>query len=98
MEEVLSDSASGRRVVRVGDTVRRRMYPWSATIHRLLAHLEAVGFDRAPRFLGIDAQGREVLSYLEGTSGGDGVRESPPRGADVWAMVVSPAGCAPSRS
>jgi hypothetical protein len=92
VEEVLSDAASGRRVVRVGDTVRRPLYPWSASIHRLLEHLEAVGFDRAPRFLGIDEQGREVLSYLEGTSGGDGVRDSPPRGADVWAMVVAPGG------
>ncbi|HEY4315690.1 MAG TPA: phosphotransferase [Actinomycetes bacterium] len=92
MEEVLSDSPSGRRIVRLGDTVRRPVYPWSPTIHRLLAHLEAVGFERSPRFLGIDEQGREVLSYLEGTSGGDGVRDSPARGADVWAMVVPPKG------
>jgi len=30
-----------------------------------LRHLEAVGFTGAPRFLGIDAAGREVLSYIE---------------------------------
>jgi hypothetical protein len=61
-----------REVLRVGDTVRRPMYPWSATIHELLRHLEAVGFPYAPRVLGIDDQGREVLTYLEGDSGPDG--------------------------
>jgi hypothetical protein len=35
-------------------------------VHALLRHLAAAGFDGAPRVLGIDAQGREVLSYLEG--------------------------------
>jgi hypothetical protein len=53
-------------VVRVGDTVRRVPGPWSPAVHALLRHLEAVGFDGAPRFLGIDARGREVLSYVEG--------------------------------
>ena len=31
-------------------------------------HLEAVGFKGAPRFLGVDSQGREVLSYIPGTA------------------------------
>jgi hypothetical protein len=53
-------------VVRVGDTVRRPTRGWSPGTHALLCHLEAVGFDGAPRFLGLDAQGREVLSYLSG--------------------------------
>jgi hypothetical protein len=53
-------------VVRIGDTVRR---PWRATTPAtaaLLEHLERVGFDGAPRFLGRDAEGREVLSYVPG--------------------------------
>jgi aminoglycoside phosphotransferase (APT) family kinase protein len=29
-------------------------------------HLEEVGFESAPRFLGVDAQGREVLTFIEG--------------------------------
>lgn len=33
----------------------------------MLEHLEAVGFTGAPRFLGIDERGREVLEYLDGT-------------------------------
>src|SRR4029079_2794072 len=53
-------------VVRVGGTVRRPGGPWSPGVHALLRHFEAAGFDGAPRFLGIDDEGREVLSYVEG--------------------------------
>lgn len=53
-------------IVRVGNTVRRPLHPWSTTVHALLQHLERVGFEGAPRFLGIDERGREVLSFLEG--------------------------------
>ena len=53
-------------VTRVGDTVRRPLRPVSAATHALLEHLEQVGFDGAPRFLGVDERGREVLSYIPG--------------------------------
>jgi phosphotransferase family enzyme len=53
-------------VVRVGDTVRRPVGEHSPAVHALLRHFEAVGFDGAPRFLGIDEQGREILSFVEG--------------------------------
>lgn len=53
-------------VIRVGDTVRRPMGEWSPAIHKLLLHLESVGFDGAPRFLGIDEVGREILEYIPG--------------------------------
>jgi hypothetical protein len=86
VEEVLAEDEH-RRVVRVGDTVRRTMYPWSASVHLLLQHLESVGFAGAPRFLGIDDRGREVLSYVEGICGADG-SIGPGSGAHVWAMVV----------
>lgn len=56
-------------VVRVGATVRRRQGPWSATVQGLLRHLEAMGFAGAPRFLGIDDQEREILSYIPGEMG-----------------------------
>ncbi|MEU4242824.1 aminoglycoside phosphotransferase family protein [Actinoplanes sp. NPDC026619] len=69
--QVLQDSPH-RRVVRIGDTVRRPLHPWSATIHELLQHLESVGFTAAARFLGIDDEGREVLTYLDGDSGAAG--------------------------
>jgi Phosphotransferase enzyme family len=56
-------------VVRVGDTVRRNAGPWTPAVHSLLRHLERVGFTGAPRALGMDERGREVLSYLEGECG-----------------------------
>lgn len=59
--------------VRVGDTVRREAGPWTDAVAALLSHLERKGFAGAPRFLGIDAQGREILSYLEGETVGDDV-------------------------
>jgi hypothetical protein len=42
-------------------------------VHAVLRHLERVGFDGAPRVLGTDEQGREVLSYLDGDTVGDSV-------------------------
>lgn len=39
-----------------------------------LRHLEHVGFTFAPRFLGIDGRGREVLSYVEGEMTGRPLR------------------------
>jgi hypothetical protein len=53
-------------VVRVGDTVHRPQSAGSSAVQSLLRHLEDVGFEGAPRFLGTDEQGREVLTYLEG--------------------------------
>jgi Phosphotransferase enzyme family len=55
-------------VVRVGDTVRRPQRRTSPAAHALLRHLEAVGFAGAPRLLGVDSRGREVLSYIPGTA------------------------------
>lgn len=69
-QEVLLPGGVANRglVVRVGDTVRRPLRPASPAIHALLRHLEAVGFTGAPRLLGIDEQGREVLGYIPGTT------------------------------
>ncbi|GHJ17078.1 aminoglycoside phosphotransferase/kinase family protein [Micromonospora sp. AKA38] len=53
-------------VVRVGDTVRRQAGPWTPAVHALLDHLWSVGFRGAPRPLGIDGHGREVLAYAVG--------------------------------
>ena len=63
---LLGGTANRGLVVRVGDTVRRPLRASSTATHALLQHLERVGFTGAPTFLGIDAQGREVLSYLRG--------------------------------
>ena len=55
-----------RGIVRVGDTVRRPLKPGADYVHALLGHFERSGFDGAPRFRGIDSQGREILSFIEG--------------------------------
>ena len=54
------------RVERVGDTVRRRQGDRAEYVHEVLGHLESRGWAGAPRFLGVDDTGREILSYLEG--------------------------------
>ncbi|WP_336206987.1 hypothetical protein [Nonomuraea sp. LPB2021202275-12-8] len=71
VDDVLQDGAH-RRVVRIGDTVRRPVQPWTPAVHALLRHLQAVAFPYSPRVLGIDEEGREVLTYLEGDSGPEG--------------------------
>jgi hypothetical protein len=53
-------------VVRVGDTVRRPPPANAAFVHDLLRHLEGHGWPGAPRYLGTDAEGREVLSFVGG--------------------------------
>ncbi|WP_052715798.1 phosphotransferase [Devosia chinhatensis] len=53
-------------VVRIGDTVRRATKRDMSLQHALFAHLAAKGFAGAPRFLGHDEEGREILTYLPG--------------------------------
>jgi Phosphotransferase enzyme family len=53
-------------VVRVGDTVRRPAGPWTPAVHALLTHLHSAGFGAAPRPLGIDERGREILTFIHG--------------------------------
>jgi len=50
--------------------VRRPVQGNSPLVHALLRHLEDAGFAGAPRFLGIDNAGREVLTYIEGEVAG----------------------------
>jgi hypothetical protein len=67
-DEVVLHGGNTNVVVRVGATVRRTSGAWTPTIHALLRHLESEGFDAAPRALGLDDRGREMLSYIEGTA------------------------------
>jgi hypothetical protein len=55
------------RVWRAGDTIRRSRGPWSDTTAALLHHLERKGFAAAPRHLGVDELGRDILSVVPGT-------------------------------
>lgn len=53
-------------VVRVGETVRRPASARTTFVGDLLRLLEANGWSGAPRYLGVDDEGREVLGYLDG--------------------------------
>jgi len=53
-------------VVRLGSTVWRTLGPNAGFVHRLLSFLEQAGFEGAPRYLGTDTQGREILSFIDG--------------------------------
>ena len=65
LEQPLEGGNSNPNVVRVGDTVRRAAGPWAPGVHALLEHLAARAYP-APRPLGVDEQGREVLSFVPG--------------------------------
>lgn len=60
-------------VVRIGDTVRRPHQPTSAVVKAYLEYLAAVRFQGAPRYLGRDDQGRDVLDFIPGDVAGDPV-------------------------
>jgi hypothetical protein len=53
-------------VVRIGNTVRRRPAEDPKFTHTLLDWFERCGWGGAPRFLGTDGRGREVLSFIDG--------------------------------
>jgi Ser/Thr protein kinase RdoA (MazF antagonist) len=53
-------------VVKVGGTVRRPASPASPFAAMLLSHLASAGFDGAPRYVGEDALGREILTFVPG--------------------------------
>jgi len=65
MHEERSLGGNLNDAVRIGDTVRRRAGPWTPSVHALLRYLEHHGFD-APRVIGVDDQGREVLEFIPG--------------------------------
>lgn len=67
-EVPLVGGISLRGIVRVGDTVRRPLKPDSDFIHELLEYFEAVGFEGAPRFRGIDSKNREIVTYIPGST------------------------------
>jgi Ser/Thr protein kinase RdoA (MazF antagonist) len=73
----LSGGATAEGVVRVDDTVRKPQHRRSQLVRDVLVHLERAGFDAAPRWLGVDEQGRDVLSWIEGETFTDRGRMHP---------------------
>jgi len=71
-------TANRGRVVRVGDTVRRPLRAASPASRALLDHLARVGFDGAPRWVGVDEHGRESVTFIPG--------EAPIAPYPAWAL------------
>jgi hypothetical protein len=70
-------------VVRVDDTVRRPRPRNSRFVHAVLRHLKAVQFTGAPRLLGEDEAGRDVLSFIQGEVDVPATGEPEPRLSDA---------------
>src|SRR5450755_2302084 len=69
IEEIpLPSGRMTKGVVRVGDTVRRPTKESSPFVARLLAHLETSACTWAPRYLGEDDVGRDILSFIPGST------------------------------
>jgi serine/threonine protein kinase len=54
------------KIIRKGNTIRRPINENSDFVQELLCYLETMNFDASPRFLGIDEQKREIISYIQG--------------------------------
>ena len=65
-EEPLLGGAQTCGVVRRAGTVHRPRHSRSEYVQAVLTYLEAAGFTGAPRALGFDPAGREVVSYVTG--------------------------------
>ncbi|MEC5179419.1 phosphotransferase [Arthrobacter sp. CG_A4] len=64
-EETLAGGNS-TLVTRLGQTVRRSSGPWTPAVHTFLDTLRAAGITEVPEVLGMDAHGREVLTFIPG--------------------------------
>ena len=65
-EEILSGGRLTGGVVRIGETVRRPANQASGFMALLLNHLQESGFTGAPRYLGRDEKGCDILTYISG--------------------------------
>lgn len=65
-ETVLSGGHTTVGVVQIDDTVHRPLAANADYVRLILRQLESVGFAGAPRYLGVDPVGREILSFVPG--------------------------------
>ncbi|MEH1128028.1 aminoglycoside phosphotransferase family protein [Micromonospora sp. CPCC 206061] len=71
MSEVTLSGGHTTGAVLIDGVVHKPASPWTSTVHALLRHLQDAGIDGAPRALGFDDQGREMITYLPGDTVGD---------------------------
>ncbi len=88
-ERRLREGLGGVPVWRSDKGVHRPSGPWTPTVHSFLHHLETVGFDGAPRVVGTDEAGREILTFVEGDVLGAGSAWQPgqPTPWPAWART-----------
>jgi Phosphotransferase enzyme family len=65
-EILLSGGRTNVGVVRMGNTVHRPLRPNSEFVQALLSYIRQQGCEFVPQPLGLDDEGREVLSFIEG--------------------------------
>jgi aminoglycoside phosphotransferase (APT) family kinase protein len=68
VDEIELAGGGSTTVVRIVDTVRRPVAPWTPATRKLIEVLHAAGVP-VPRWHGIDDQGREILDFLPGEMG-----------------------------
>ena len=68
MAEELLSGGNMEVVVRVGDTVRRVAGEWTPSVQAWLMAIRGSGAEQVPEPRGSDIEGREVLSYLPGST------------------------------
>lgn len=68
MEKILK-GGQNTTVIKIGNSVHRTMSSNSQFVHEILQFLEKKNYKYSPRYLGIDPEGREVLSFFEGETG-----------------------------
>jgi uncharacterized protein YndB with AHSA1/START domain len=86
MAEVPLPGGNTTGAVLIDDVIHKPASLWTPTVHALLRYLEEAGFPGAPRALGFDSSGREMLSYLPGETIGD--RMPWPAWASADSMLV----------
>ena len=66
--DAVSYLSERKQVHRAGHLTLRPAAAWTAAVHALLRHLEAVGFTGAPRVegTGVDPDGWETLGFIPG--------------------------------
>lgn len=73
-EELLT-GGNVSNVYRSGDTVRREVKSDNIQYTKAAKAFRKKNFSYAPKFLGVDEQGREILSFIEGVAGHDPLKE-----------------------
>ena len=54
------------QIIRIGHKVHRPSGSWTGLVHEFLLYLRSSGFSSASLPFGLDDQGREILSFIEG--------------------------------